>query len=141
MMLTAETARGHGLHGPHESAPEHLAGARYFAEVLEKIPERIPEPDRTWLAVASYNVGFGHLEDARVLAQIHGKNPDSWRDVREHLPLLAQEAGTRVRNAAMRAAGSRCSSWIVCSGISRCSSGAPTEAIAKETRVEIQPGA
>ncbi|MFX6149400.1 transglycosylase SLT domain-containing protein, partial [Acinetobacter baumannii] len=58
------------------------AGARYFASVREKIPDRIPEPDRTWFTVAAYNVGFGHLEDARILAQTRGKNPDSWSDVR-----------------------------------------------------------
>jgi membrane-bound lytic murein transglycosylase F len=55
------------------------------------IPERIPEPDRTWFALAAYNVGFGHLEDARVVAQSRGLNPDSWTDVREELPLLAQD--------------------------------------------------
>ena len=41
------------------------------------MPRRIPEPDRTWLAVAAYNVGLGHLEDARILAQRQGKNPDA----------------------------------------------------------------
>jgi len=46
---------------------------------------------RTWLTVAAYNVGFGHLEDARIIAQGLGKNPDSWTDVRQALPLLAQE--------------------------------------------------
>ena len=55
------------------------------------IPERIAEPDRTWLTIAAYNVGFGHLEDARIITQAQGKNPDSWADVRERLPLLAQE--------------------------------------------------
>jgi membrane-bound lytic murein transglycosylase F len=68
-----------------------LAGAKYFVEVRDKIPTRIPEPDRTWMTLAAYNVGFGHLEDARVVTQIRGKNPDSWKDVQESLPLLAQE--------------------------------------------------
>jgi membrane-bound lytic murein transglycosylase F len=36
-------------------------------------------------------VGFGHLEDARIITQTLGKNPDSWADVRERLPLLARE--------------------------------------------------
>jgi len=52
------------------------------------ISKHIPEPDRTWFAIASYNVGFGHVEDARVLAQRMGKNPDSWTAVRRVLPLL-----------------------------------------------------
>jgi membrane-bound lytic murein transglycosylase F len=55
------------------------------------VPPRIPEPDRTWLAVAAYNVGYGHVEDARVLAQQMGRNPDRWADVRAALPLLSQE--------------------------------------------------
>jgi membrane-bound lytic murein transglycosylase F len=59
--------------------------------VCTKIPERIPEPDRTWLALAAYDTGLGHLEDARIIAQTRGLNPDSWADVRQELPLLAQE--------------------------------------------------
>jgi membrane-bound lytic murein transglycosylase F len=66
-------------------------GARYFVEVRNKIPARIAEPDRTSMALASYNVGYGHLEDARVITQMRGGNPDRWEDVRRSLPLLAQE--------------------------------------------------
>jgi membrane-bound lytic murein transglycosylase F len=58
---------------------------------MRMVPPRVGEPDRTWLAVAAYNVGFGHVEDARILAQQHGRNPDRWEDVREFLPLLSQE--------------------------------------------------
>src|SRR5208282_2829004 len=57
----------------------------------DSIPERVSEPDRTWLALAAYNIGYGHLEDARILTQTFGKDPDSWQDVREFLPLLGQE--------------------------------------------------
>jgi membrane-bound lytic murein transglycosylase F len=59
--------------------------------VYEKIPTHVPEPDRTWFALAAYNIGYGHLEDARVLTQKAGRDPDSWQDVREFLPLLSQE--------------------------------------------------
>ena len=34
---------------------------------------------------------IGHLEDARVLAQKAGRDPDSWQDVRDFLPLLEEE--------------------------------------------------
>jgi len=91
MMLTSSTAQELGVKDRANARQNILAGARYFQEVLEKIPARIPDPDRTWFAIAAYNVGFGHLEDARVLTQSRGKNPDSWEDVREHLPLLADE--------------------------------------------------
>ena len=56
-----------------------------------RFPAHVPEPDRTWFALAAYNIGYGHLEDARVLAQKAGRDPDSWQDVREFLPLLEQE--------------------------------------------------
>jgi membrane-bound lytic murein transglycosylase F len=91
MMLTASTAESLGVSDRADPRQNIFAGARYFVEVRKKIPARIQEPDRTWFAVAAYNVGFGHLEDARIITQIHGKNPDSWKDVRDHLPLLAQE--------------------------------------------------
>jgi membrane-bound lytic murein transglycosylase F len=91
MMLTAGTAQALGVRDRTNARQNVLAGARYFLEVLGKIPERIPEPDRMWFAVAAYNVGFGHLEDARVLTQMRGENPDSWTDVRQQLPLLADE--------------------------------------------------
>jgi membrane-bound lytic murein transglycosylase F len=91
MMLTADTAQAMGIKDRTNPEQSISAGARYLAEVRAKIPERIAEPDRTWLTIAAYNVGFGHLEDARILAQSRGKNPDSWTDVREQLPLLAQE--------------------------------------------------
>ena len=54
-----------------------------------KLPARIQEPDRTWLALAAYNIGLGHLEDARVLAQRQGLDPDHWSNVKKVLPLLA----------------------------------------------------
>ncbi len=91
MMLTAETAERVGVRDRGDPRESILGGARYFRLVERTIPKRIEDPDRTWLALAAYNVGYGHLEDARILTQRRGKDPDNWPDVREHLPLLAQE--------------------------------------------------
>jgi membrane-bound lytic murein transglycosylase F len=91
MMLTASTAKAMGVADRTDSAQNIAGGAAYLAQMLQMIPARIAEPDRTWLALAAYNVGFGHLEDARILAQSQGKNPDSWTDVSQMLPWLAQE--------------------------------------------------
>lgn len=91
MMLTNRTASMVGVSDrvdPHQSIQ---GGARYFSRVMRKIPARIPQPDRLYLAIAAYNVGFGHLEDARVLTEVQGGNPDRWREVRERLPLLSQK--------------------------------------------------
>lgn len=91
MMLTLNTARSLGVSNRLDPAQSILGGARYLARVKERIPEHIPEPTRTWLALAAYNVGFGHLEDARTITKNQGRNPDSWADVKEHLPLLAKK--------------------------------------------------
>jgi membrane-bound lytic murein transglycosylase F len=91
MMLTAETARRVGVADRGDPRASILGGARYLRVVEKTIPKRIPEPDRTWLTLAAYNVGYGHLEDARILTERRGQDPDSWNDVRANLPLLAQE--------------------------------------------------
>lgn len=91
MMLTRHTAEMMEVEDRTDARESIMGGARYFVRVLNKVPERIPEPDRTWLAVAAYNVGFGHLEDARVITELQGGDPDQWKDVRERLPLLSQQ--------------------------------------------------
>ncbi len=92
MMLQEDTASRMGVKDRGDAQQSILGGARYFLEVRSMIPARIPEPDRTWFALAAYNIGFGHLEDARVLAQQHGRSADRWLDVRAALPLLATES-------------------------------------------------
>lgn len=91
MMLTKTTAAQLGLTNRLDPDQSIRGGARYIAHVREKLPSRIPEPDRTWLALAAYNVGFGHLEDARRITQQLGRDPDRWIDVKESLPLLRQK--------------------------------------------------
>ena len=91
MQLTVETATEAKVTNTSDARQSIFGGARYFRQVFEKIPTHVPEPDRTWFALAAYNIGYGHVEDARVLAQKAGRDPDSWQDVREFLPLLEQE--------------------------------------------------
>ncbi len=91
MMLTQATAKQLGIKSRTDPKQSILGGARYVRIVEAKLPERIQEPDRIWLALAGYNVGFGHLEDARVLTQRHGGDPDRWADVKKYLPLLSQK--------------------------------------------------
>jgi membrane-bound lytic murein transglycosylase F len=89
MMLTKDTAAQLGVSDREDPKQSILGGARYFKELYARLPERIEEPDRTWFALAAYNVGLGHLEDARVLTAKQGGDPDDWQDVRQHLPLLS----------------------------------------------------
>ncbi|MDI9245172.1 membrane-bound lytic murein transglycosylase MltF [Marinobacter sp. CHS3-4] len=91
MMLTRNTAKHIGVSNRLDVEESIRGGAKYFTMVHRKVPERIPEPDKTWFALASYNVGWGHVEDARRLTQGAGKDPDRWMDVKEFLPKLTQK--------------------------------------------------
>jgi membrane-bound lytic murein transglycosylase F len=91
MQLTSQSATAVKVSNVADPRQNIMGGARYFRQLYEKIPSHVPEPDRTWFALAAYNIGYGHLEDARVLAQKAGRDPDSWDEVRRFLPLLSQE--------------------------------------------------
>lgn len=90
MMLTRDTAELMGVNRLDPTAAIE-GGARYLADRHSRLPDSIPEPDRTFMALASYNVGLGHILDARRLAEERGLDPDSWDDVRIVLPLKADE--------------------------------------------------
>ena len=91
MMLTRNTASSLGIENrldPHKSIE---GGARYFAYLKEQVHTNIANPDRTWFALAAYNVGMGHIKDAQRLTITMHKNPYSWNDVQTVLPLLAKK--------------------------------------------------
>lgn len=89
MMLTEETARRLQVKDRLDARQSILGGARYLVLMRDALPPRIAEPDRTYLALAAYNVGIGHLEDARILAQRAGLDPDQWQNVRLQIAKLA----------------------------------------------------
>jgi len=91
MMLTLSTAREMKIKNRLDPLQSLQGGAAYLAKLKGRLPVRIVEPDRTLMTLAAYNVGLGHLEDARILTERSGKNPDLWVDVREHLPLLSNK--------------------------------------------------
>ncbi len=88
MMLTEDTADRMKVSNRLDARESIMAGARYLQLLKEQLPLRIDEPDRTWFALAAYNQGMGHLEDARILAQRHSLNADSWVDVQQVMPKL-----------------------------------------------------
>ncbi len=91
MMLTQCTAREMGVDNRLDPLQSLRGGARYYRKLKRRLPEDIHEPDRTWFALAAYNIGRGHLEDARVITERKGGDPHLWDDVAEHLPLLQKQ--------------------------------------------------
>ncbi len=90
MMLTQATANYLGLDDRLDPQSSIFGGAQYFARQTERVADTVAEPDRTWMALAAYNVGFNHIKDARTLVEWANGDPDTWVDMREALPLLSQ---------------------------------------------------
>ncbi len=90
MMLTRRTAKEMGVSYRFDARQSLRGGARYFKKMYQLLSDDIREPDRSWFALAAYNIGRGHLEDARKLTEELGGNPNHWKDVKERLPLLRQ---------------------------------------------------
>ncbi len=88
MMLTEDTADRMEVEDRLDAHDSIIAGAKYLQLLKDALPDRIDDKERTWMALAAYNQGMGHLEDARVLAMKSGLNPDIWSDVRKVMPLL-----------------------------------------------------
>ncbi len=89
MMLTEQTAEHLGVVDRTDPRESILGGARYLQELRDALPEGVAEPDRTWLALAAYNVGPGHVDDAMRLARKQGKDPHQWKDLKVVLPSLS----------------------------------------------------
>lgn len=88
MMLTLPTAKQMGVSSRLDAEQSIKGGAQYLQQLLNRLPEAIPQEQRFWFALASYNVGFGHLMDARRIAIKMDKDPNSWTSIKLILPLL-----------------------------------------------------
>jgi membrane-bound lytic murein transglycosylase F len=91
MMLTLNTAKAMGIKDRKDPKQSIRGGAKYFSIVLKRLPKRIQGEDRLNMALAAYNQGLGHIEDARVLTERMGGDPTKWEDVRKYLPLLSKQ--------------------------------------------------
>ena len=90
MMLTQATADYLGIDDREDPGTSIAGGAQYYARQTERVADTVAEPDRTWMALAAYNVGFNHIKDVRMIVEWQGGDPDTWVDIGEALPLLAQ---------------------------------------------------
>jgi membrane-bound lytic murein transglycosylase F len=98
MMLTGDTADRLGVRNRLDPYESIMGGARYLDILRDEIPPTVPEPDRTWMAIASYNVGPAQINSARSLAKSQKLNPDSWADIKKTLPQLGQtKSGIKIR--------------------------------------------
>jgi membrane-bound lytic murein transglycosylase F len=90
MMLTQPVAKSLGVTSRLDAKQNIYAGAKFLAK-MKKMVTDVSEPDRSWLALAAYNIGRGHFRDAQALAEKLNRNPDSWHDMKTVLPLLSKK--------------------------------------------------
>lgn len=88
MMLTLPTAKALGVENRLDAEQSIMGGAAYLRQLIDRLHEDIPAPDRYYFALAAYNIGLYHLRDAMTLTRQKGKNPHKWADVKKTLPLL-----------------------------------------------------
>lgn len=91
MMLTLSTAEDMGVEDRLDPKQSIMGGAKYLSRMIRGLPDEVAEPDRTWIALAAYNVGMGHIRDAMALARSMGRDPYLWSELSEILPLLSKK--------------------------------------------------
>lgn len=91
MQITQETAEFLGVGDRLDAEQSIWGGAKYLKILMDRQPRGLPFKERLALALATYNVGPAHMIDAQMLAKKLNKNPYSWRDLKEVLPLLADD--------------------------------------------------
>jgi membrane-bound lytic murein transglycosylase F len=90
MQLTQSTAESLGvadIYAPEENIP---AGVKHLKALYDRYDRAIGE-DRLFIALAAYNIGQGHIQDARALARKRGLNPEKWASLKTMLLLLKTE--------------------------------------------------
>ncbi|WP_306523868.1 membrane-bound lytic murein transglycosylase MltF [Rheinheimera sp.] len=90
MMLTVNTANLMKVTSRVDAAQSIRGGSKYLQKLIDRIPERVQMPDRLWFALAGYNIGYNHVESARMLTEKDGADPDKWAEVKQRLSLLRQ---------------------------------------------------
>ncbi len=81
MQIMPVTARAMGIPEGMEHDPEEsVRAAAEYLSYLSHVFRRVPESERVNFVLASYNAGFGHVQDAMRLADKYGKNHYVWRD-------------------------------------------------------------
>lgn len=81
MQLMPATAKRFGA--SKNSSPEQniAAGVKFIRWLDNQLKDKVPDDEeRVKFILASYNVGLGHVLDARRLAEANGKDPNIWTD-------------------------------------------------------------
>lgn len=89
MQLTRLTAKSLGVKNILNTSQNIHAGVQHLKNLYEKF-DNAHGNDRLFIALAAYNIGQGHIQDARKLARKMNHDPNKWSSMVKILPLLSQ---------------------------------------------------
>ena len=89
MQITLRTAYEMGIKNRLDPKQSIIAGVKYLKVLYERWKNIPSSDDRLFFTLASYNVGYYHVMDARKLAKEMGLDPNKWESIKKTLPLLA----------------------------------------------------
>ncbi|MCF8069974.1 MAG: membrane-bound lytic murein transglycosylase MltF [Desulfobacterales bacterium] len=88
MQVTLDTAKEMGIDNRLDPEQSIRGGVKYLSKLYNRFDDIEDLNDRILFALAGYNIGYGHVRDAQILAADQGLDPVQWRSVQETLPLL-----------------------------------------------------
>ena len=87
MQLTQVTAAEMGINDRLDPAANIQGGIKYLNRLFQRFDE-VPPRDRIKFTLASYNIGYGHVRDAQIIAEQQNLDPNAWKTMETVLPLL-----------------------------------------------------
>ncbi len=90
MQVTHATAEEMGVDNHKRPEQSIKAGIKYLNKMFLRFEHMDDEYQQMLFALASYNVGYGHVMDAIKLARDRGLKTDNWQDLKTVLPLLSK---------------------------------------------------
>ncbi len=90
MQVTSIAAEEMGLSNMVTPTESIKAGIRYFDKMTKKFEHIDDDHEKIPFALASYNVGYGHVSDAVRIAEEMGLDPGKWQNLKKTLPLLSK---------------------------------------------------
>jgi len=90
MQVTSVTAEEMGITNRLKPSQSIKAGIRYLDKMFKKFSYITNNYDRMLFALASYNIGYGHVTDAIKIAKQMGLDPYKWQSLKTALPLLSK---------------------------------------------------
>lgn len=90
MQVTTDTAQEMGIKNRLSPTQSILAGIKYLDKMKHKFDYIEDDYERILFALASYNVGYGHVKDAMQIVKEMGQDETKWRNLKKALPFLSR---------------------------------------------------